>query len=92
MLPSASVLAYRREERVQKAFSGDHHGHGDAGLRARATPSQRPKMRLCARLSPSSRPTAANNMNVSILIDLDGFSIELCTSRIPPFPRSWLRF
>ena len=29
MLPSASVLAYRREERVQKAFSGDHHGHGD---------------------------------------------------------------
>eukprot|EP00964_Phaeocystis_antarctica_P089296 scaffold56938_cov39-Phaeocystis_antarctica.AAC.2 len=48
MLPSASVLAYRREERVQKAFSGDHHGHGDARLRARATPSQRPKMRLCA--------------------------------------------
>ena len=38
MLPSASVLAYRREERVQKAFSGDHHGHGDARLRASAHP------------------------------------------------------
>eukprot|EP00964_Phaeocystis_antarctica_P032451 scaffold18384_cov37-Phaeocystis_antarctica.AAC.1 len=47
MLPSASVLAYRREERVQKAFSGDHHGHGDARLRARATPAQGRKMRLC---------------------------------------------
>ena len=38
-----------------------------------------------------SWPTAANNMNVSILIDLDGFSIELCTSRIPPFPATWPR-
>ena len=32
MLPSASALASRREERVQKAFSVDHHGPGDARL------------------------------------------------------------
>ena len=44
MLPSALALAYRREERVQKAFSGD----GDAPLRVRATPSQGRKMRLQA--------------------------------------------
>ena len=38
-----------------------------------------------------SWPTAANNMNVSILIDLDGFSIQLCTSTssIRPFPATW---
>ena len=29
-----------------------------------------------------SWPTAANNMTVSILIDLDGFSIELCTDQL----------
>ena len=38
MLPSASALASRREERVQKAFSVDHHGPGDARLSHRATP------------------------------------------------------
>ena len=32
MLPSASALACRREERVQKAFSVDHHEAGDARL------------------------------------------------------------
>ena len=32
MLPSASALACRGEERVQKAFSVDHHGPGDARL------------------------------------------------------------
>ena len=32
MLPSASALASRREERVRKAFSFDHHGPGDARL------------------------------------------------------------
>ena len=32
MLPSASVLARKHEERVQKAFSVDHHGPGDARL------------------------------------------------------------
>ena len=32
MLPSASALASRREERVQKAFFVDHHGPGDARL------------------------------------------------------------
>ena len=32
MLPSASVLASRREERVQKAVSVVHHGPGDARL------------------------------------------------------------
>ena len=32
MLPSASALASRREERVRKAFSVDHHGPGDARL------------------------------------------------------------
>ena len=32
MLPSASALACRRKERVQKAFSVDHHGPGDARL------------------------------------------------------------
>ena len=37
MLPSASALASRREERVQKAFSIDHHGPGDARLSHRAT-------------------------------------------------------
>ena len=37
MLPSASALASRREERVQKAFSVDHHGPGDARLSHRAT-------------------------------------------------------
>ena len=45
MLPSASVLAYRREERVQKAFSGDHHGHGDGRLRASNRSVQGRKMR-----------------------------------------------
>ena len=32
MLPSASALASRREERVQKAFFVDHRGPGDARL------------------------------------------------------------
>ena len=32
MLPSALVLDCRREERVQKACSVDHHGPGDARL------------------------------------------------------------
>ena len=32
MLPSASALASRRKERVQKAFFVDHHGPGDARL------------------------------------------------------------
>ena len=32
MLPSASALASRREERVRKAFSVDHHRPGDARL------------------------------------------------------------
>ena len=32
MLPSASALASRREERVRKAFSVDHHGPGNARL------------------------------------------------------------
>ena len=32
VLPSASALASRREERVQKAFSVDHHEAGDARL------------------------------------------------------------
>ena len=32
MVPNASVLACRREERVQKAVSVDHHGPGDARL------------------------------------------------------------
>ena len=36
MLPSASDLACRREERVQKAFSVDHHGPGNARLSHRA--------------------------------------------------------
>ena len=36
MLPSASALACRREERVQKAFSVDHHGPGNARLSHRA--------------------------------------------------------
>ena len=55
-------------------------------------PLQQFLRRSSSRLSPPSRPTAANSMNVSILIDLDGFSIELCTSRVPPFPGSWPRF
>ena len=38
MLPSASVLACRREERVQKAVSVDHHGPGDARLSAVLNP------------------------------------------------------
>ena len=37
MLSSASDLASRREESVQKAFSVDHHGPGDARLSHRAT-------------------------------------------------------
>ena len=36
MLPSASALGCRREERVQKAFSVDHHGPGDARQSHRA--------------------------------------------------------
>ena len=32
MLPSASVLARKHEERVQKAVSVDHHGPGAARL------------------------------------------------------------
>ena len=47
MLPSASVLDCRREERVQKACSVDHHERGDARLSASAEPSLRPIMRLC---------------------------------------------
>ena len=38
MLPSASVLARKHEERVQKAFSVDHHGPGDARLSAVLNP------------------------------------------------------
>ena len=38
MVPSASVLACRREERVQKAVSVDHHGAGDARLSAVLNP------------------------------------------------------
>ena len=37
MLPSASALASRREERVQKAFSVDHHEARDARLSHSAT-------------------------------------------------------
>jgi len=37
MLSSASDLASRREESVQKAFSVDHHGPGDARLSHSAT-------------------------------------------------------
>ena len=29
-LPSASALAGKREERIKKAFSDEHHGPGDA--------------------------------------------------------------
>ena len=47
MLPSASVLARKHEERVQKAFSVDHHGPGDARLSHGAKPSLPPGMRLC---------------------------------------------
>ena len=38
MVPSASVLACRREERVQKAVSVNHHGPGDARLSAVLNP------------------------------------------------------
>ena len=38
MVPSASVLACKREERVQKAFSVTHHGHRDACLSAVLNP------------------------------------------------------
>ena len=38
MLPSASALACRREERIQKAVSVDHHGPGDARLSAVLNP------------------------------------------------------
>ena len=38
MLPNASVLACRREQRVQKAVSFDHHGPGDARLSAVLNP------------------------------------------------------
>ena len=44
----------RREERVQKACSVDHHERGDARLSASAEPSLRPKMRLCAGRSGAS--------------------------------------
>ena len=43
MVPSASVLACRREERVQKAVSVDHHGPGDARLSAVLNPLSGPK-------------------------------------------------
>ena len=47
MLPSASALGCRREERVQKAFSVDHHGPGNARLSHRAVGSRRRVKRLC---------------------------------------------
>ena len=43
MVPRASVLACRREERVQKAVSVDHHGPGDARLSAVLNPLSGPK-------------------------------------------------
>ena len=43
MLPSASVLARKHEERVQKAFSVDHHGPEDARLSHVLNPLSSPK-------------------------------------------------
>ena len=65
MLPSASVLAYRREERVQKAFSGDHHGHGDGrAVCARATPAPSRGVRCgTARVHPDG---ASNLLMLSV--------------------------
>ena len=47
MLPSVWVFALKHEERVQKAFSVDHHGPGDARLSHSAKPSLPDRMRLC---------------------------------------------
>jgi len=55
MLPSASALASRREERVQKAFSVDHHGPGDARLSHRATAIYGEHSDYVARRPPVSR-------------------------------------
>ena len=43
VLPRASVLDCRREERVQKACSVDHHGPGDARLSAVLNPLSHPE-------------------------------------------------
>ena len=43
MLPSASVLASRREERVQKAVAVVHHGPGDARLSGVLNPLSGPE-------------------------------------------------
>ena len=76
----------------QEQEQGDHrcHEEQEQGIDnwvddVAQQPLQQFLRRSSSRLSPSSRPTAANSMNVSILIDLDGFSIVLCTSKIPAF-------
>ena len=53
---SASVVALR-EERVQKAFSVDHHGPGNARLSHRAVGSRRRVKRLCVRSHGVRGPT-----------------------------------
>ena len=53
---SASVVALR-EERVQKAFSVDHHGPGNARLSHRAVGSRRRVKRLCVRSHGVQGPT-----------------------------------
>ena len=63
MLSSVWVLALKHEERVQKAFSVDHHGHGDARLsHVCAKPSLPRGMRLCGatRSSMKCEPILGN--------------------------------
>ena len=80
MLPSASVFACRREERVQKAVSVDHHGPGDARLSASAEPSLRPGMRLCDSPRwgwPAARGgTRGQASPVLVRVDKPGVDIE----------------
>ena len=90
--PSSAMSAQQEQEQEQ----GDHrcHEEQEQGIEhwvddVAQQPLQQFLRRSSSRLSPSSRPTAANSMNVSILIDLDGFSIGLCTSRNSCFPGTW---
>jgi hypothetical protein len=57
VLPSASALACRREERVQKAFSVDHHEAGDARLSHSATAVYGAK---CDYVRPRGAPSASS--------------------------------
>ena len=76
MLPSASVLACRRKERVQKAVSVDHHGPGDARLSGVLNPlSQTECDYVNAVTSPAASPAGDRTVG--------GAAADVVTVNIP---------